>query len=56
MHCFAPDGTRLGKILVPQAVANLAFGGARRNRLFLTATTSLYAVYLATNGAQPPWI
>lgn len=54
VHCFAPDGTRLGKILVPETVANLAFGGARRNRLFLTATTSLYAVYLATNGAQRP--
>ena len=56
VHCFAPDGTRLGKILVPETVANLAFGGLGRNRLFPTATTSLYAVYLATNGAQPPWI
>jgi gluconolactonase len=54
VHCFAPDGTRLGKILVPETVANLAFGGPRRNRLFITATTSLYAVYLATSGAQRP--
>lgn len=54
VHCFAPDGTRLGKILVPETVANLAFGGPRRNRLFITARTSLYAIYLATSGAQRP--
>lgn len=54
VHCFAPDGRRLGKIFVPEPVANLAFGGPRRNRLFITATTSLYAIYLATNGAQRP--
>jgi gluconolactonase len=54
VHCFAPDGALLGKILVPQTVANLTFGGPRRNRLFITATTSLYAVYLATTGAQRP--
>jgi len=54
VHCFAPDGTLLGKIKVPQTVANLTFGGARRNRLFITATTSLYAIYLTTNGAQRP--
>jgi gluconolactonase len=51
VHCFAPDGTLLGKILVPQTVANLTFGGPRRNRLFITATRSLYSVYLATSGA-----
>lgn len=54
VHCFAPDARRLGKICVPEPVANLAFGGPRRNRLFITATTSLYAIYLATNGAQRP--
>lgn len=54
VHCFAPDGRKLGKILVPEAVANLTFGGPRRNRLFITATTSLYAIYLATTGAQQP--
>lgn len=51
VHCFAPDGTLIGKILVPQTVANLCFGGPRRNRLFITATRSLYAVYTATIGA-----
>lgn len=54
VHCFAPDGIRLGKVLVPEPVANLCFGGPRRNRLFITATTSLYAVYLAISGAQTP--
>jgi gluconolactonase len=54
VHCYAPDGVRLGKILIPEPVANLTFGGPKRNRLFITATTSLYAVYVAANGAQRP--
>ncbi|SMC70540.1 SMP-30/gluconolactonase/LRE family protein [Rhizobium sp. RU36D] len=54
VHCFAPDGTLLGKILVPQTVANLTFGGPRRNRLFITATRSLYAIYVTATGAQVP--
>jgi len=52
--CYAADGTALGKINIPQMVANLTFGGPRRNRLFITANTSLYAVFVATNGAQWP--
>ncbi len=52
--CFAPDGTALGKIRIPTMVANLTFGGPRRNRLFITATKSLYAVYVATTGVQTP--
>lgn len=54
VHCFAPDGTRLGKILVPQTVANLTFGGPRRNRLFVAATNSLYSIYVTATGAQVP--
>jgi gluconolactonase len=54
VHCYAPDGTLLGKILVPEAVANLTFGGAKRNRLFITATTSVYAVFLNVRGIQRP--
>ncbi len=50
VHCFSPEGILLGKILVPQVVANVAFGGPRRNCLFITASRSLYAVYLAVNG------
>ena len=52
--CYAPDGTALGKIRIPTMVANLTFGGPRRNRLFITATKSLYAVYVATTGVQMP--
>ena len=44
----------LGKIRIPPMVANLTFGGPRRNRLFITATKSLYAVYVATTGVQTP--
>ena len=52
VHCYAPDGTLLGKVLVPEPVANVCFGGPNRNRLFMTATTSLYSIYLGTHGAQ----
>ncbi len=54
VHCFAPDGTRLGKIFVPETVANLTFGGPRRNRVFIAATSSLYEIYVAATGAQKP--
>lgn len=54
VHCFAPNGTLLGRILVPEVVSNLTFGGPRRNRLFISATTSLYAVYVTATGAQRP--
>lgn len=51
IHCFHPDGTRLGKILVPEVVANLCFGGPRGNRLFITATTSVYSIAVSTKSA-----
>jgi gluconolactonase len=51
VHVFAPDGTRIGMILLPEICANVCFGGAKRNRLFMTASQSLYAVYLETQGA-----
>jgi gluconolactonase len=54
VHCFAPGGERLGKVLVPETVANLCFGGPARNRMFIAGTTSLYAVYLCVTGAQTP--
>ena len=50
IHCIDPDGTLLGKVLVPEPVANVVFGGPKRNRLFICATTSLYSVMLAVNG------
>lgn len=54
VHCIAPDGRRLGKILVPETVSNICFGGRDRHRLFITATTSVYAVSLAIRGAARP--
>jgi gluconolactonase len=52
IHCYEPDGRLIGKILVPEIVSNVVFGGFKRNRLFITATTSLYAIYLLVNGAK----
>jgi gluconolactonase len=52
VHCYDPDGTLLGKILVPEAVANVVFGGVKRNRLYICGTTSLYAIMLPVNGAK----
>src|SRR6266851_1414809 len=54
VHCFSPAGELLGKIRVPEVVSNVAFGGPKRNRLFITATSSLYATYVAQAGAQRP--
>ena len=54
VHCYAPDGALLGKIHIPETTANVAFGGPRRNRLFIAATTSLYAVFVGAAGAQRP--
>jgi gluconolactonase len=54
VHCFDPNGVLLGKIKVPESVSNVAFGGPKRNRLFITGTTSLYAVYVGATGAQVP--
>ena len=51
IHCFHPDGTRLGKILVPEVVSNLCFGGARGNRLLITATSSIYEIAVNARSA-----
>ncbi len=50
---FAPDGALLGRIRLPEACANVCFGGPKRNRLFMTASQSLYALYVNTQGAAP---
>ena len=50
VHCLDPDGTLLGKVLIPEPVANLVFGGLKRNRLFICGTSSLYSVMLPVNG------
>lgn len=49
--CHAPDGTLIGRIPVPEIVGNLCFGGPKQNRLYITAQTSLYAIYLNTHAA-----
>lgn len=54
VHCIAPDGRLLGKILVPETVSNICFGGRAKHRLFITATTSLYSVILNRRGVQAP--
>jgi gluconolactonase len=48
---FAPDGTLIGRILLPERCANLCFGGRKRNRLFMTASQSVYALYVEAQGA-----
>ena len=52
VHVFAPDGQRIGLILLPEICSNVCFGGAKRNRLFMTASQSLYAVYVEAQGAH----
>lgn len=52
VHIFAPDGKRIGVILLPEICSNVCFGGAKRNRLFMTASQSLYAVFVETQGAH----
>jgi gluconolactonase len=54
VRCYAPTGDLIGKIHLPETVANLTFGGPKRNRLFICASTSVYSVYLNDTGAQTP--
>ncbi len=54
VHCVSPQGDLLGKILVPEGVSNLCFGGRANSQLFITATTSVYAVILNRKGLQWP--
>ncbi|TXT22219.1 MAG: gluconolactonase [Planctomycetota bacterium] len=53
VHVFEPkEGVRIGQILLPEICSNVCFGGSKRNRLFMTGSTSLYAVYVETKGAH----
>jgi gluconolactonase len=54
VHCIAPDGELIGKVLIPETVSNLTFGGPKRNRLFITAGGSLYSLFVGQRGAQRP--
>lgn len=50
VHVFNPDGKRIGRIDLPERCANLCFGGVHRNRLFMAASTSVYSLYVNTQG------
>jgi gluconolactonase len=50
VHIFAPDGARIGQIVLPEQCANLTFGGRRMNRLFMAAGQSIYSVYVNAQG------
>jgi gluconolactonase len=52
VHVINPEGLRIGIIALPEVCANICFGGSRRNRLFMAASQSLYAVYVGTRGAH----
>jgi gluconolactonase len=54
VHCIAPSGDLLGKVLVPSRVANVTFGDRNRSRLFICASQTLYAIFLNRRGAQHP--
>jgi len=54
LHCFDPDGTPLGKLHVPEIVANLTFGGPQRNQIFMCATSSVYSIRVTVRGARYP--
>jgi len=54
VHCYDPDGTLIGKIRVPEIVANVCFGGEKRNYLYICGTTSLYGIRLPVNGVAQP--
>ena len=53
VHCLSPEGALLGKILIPELVGNVCFGGPKLNRLFICGTTSLYSAFLNVNGVSP---
>ncbi len=52
VQIYAPDGDLIGRIALPERCANVCFGGAQRNRLFMAASQSLYAVYVNTQGVM----
>ena len=53
VHCLDQNGKLIGKVHIPEMVANVCFGGPKLNRLFICGTTSLYSIYLNVNGVSP---
>jgi gluconolactonase len=54
VHIFSPDGALIGRIELPEVCSNVTFGGPKKNRLFMTGSMSLYALYTDARGAQWP--
>ena len=54
VRCYTSGGDLIGKVHLPETCSNLCFGGKKRNRLFMTGSTSVYAVYVETQGALLP--
>jgi gluconolactonase len=54
VRCYAPDGALIGKIHLPEGCANLCFGGVKKDRLFMCASTSVYALHINGRGAMVP--
>ncbi|HTI81992.1 MAG TPA: SMP-30/gluconolactonase/LRE family protein [Acetobacteraceae bacterium] len=54
VRCYAPNGDLIGKVHLPEACANLCFGGRKKDRLFMCASTSVYALYVNAQGAMAP--
>ena len=50
VQVFAPDGDLIGRIHLPETVANLCFGGAKMNRLFIAGSQSIYSLYVEARG------
>lgn len=55
VNCYDPQGSLLGRINVPEDVANVVFGGPRGNRLFIAATSSVYSIFVAQTGVGYFW-
>ena len=54
LHCIDPDGTLLGKLHLPEVVANFTFGGPKRNQLYICASSSLFSLRVNVNGVRYP--
>ncbi|MCR9238316.1 MAG: SMP-30/gluconolactonase/LRE family protein [Alphaproteobacteria bacterium] len=54
VHCINPSGALIGKVLVPELVSNVCFGGRSKHQLFITASTSVYMISLNRQGVQWP--
>ncbi|WP_282606357.1 SMP-30/gluconolactonase/LRE family protein [Pelagibius sp. Alg239-R121] len=54
IQVYTAAGERIGKIMVPEKIANCTFGGPKKNRLFIAASSSLYSIHLNTQGVQQP--